>query len=61
MDRHDVTMWRHQHGYTRSQLAVLIGVDARTLARWERGESRLPAWLERTLRDIDTHPSQDEK
>lgn len=38
-------------GFTQADLALLLGVDKNTLARWERGERALPKSI---VRHIDT-------
>lgn len=49
--------WRKAHSYSQTQLAVALGVEVRTIARWEAGH-RTPQpylrqallWLDRTAR-----------
>ncbi len=61
MDRHDLLDWRTRRGWSQRQLAATLGISHPTVGRWERGALAMPAWLPRTLRDIDTHPTPDEK
>src|SRR5688572_4963455 len=35
--------WRAEHGLSQAAAARLVGVDANTWARWERGEYQAPA------------------
>jgi transcriptional regulator with XRE-family HTH domain len=37
--------YRHQRGWTQRQTASVLGVTPNTVARWERGVLRLPAWV----------------
>lgn len=34
---------RREYGWTQQQLAAAVGVDVRSVGRWERGENRPPA------------------
>jgi len=35
-----ITRLRHERGMTQAQLAVVVGVDRRTIRRWESGQSK---------------------
>lgn len=41
---------RAQMGYTQAEMADLLGVDDQTVARWEKGQARLPGPADRSLR-----------
>jgi len=59
MDRHDLAIWRHKRQITQHDLARLVGRSLRTIVGWERGETPIPAWLERALRDIERENAND--
>lgn len=40
---------RRFKGWTQARVALLLGVTANTVARWERGEVAMPAWPARVL------------
>lgn len=43
---------RHKMKLTQAELAKRLGVDANTLARWERGERAIPPYLVLALRQL---------
>ncbi len=44
--------------YTQREIAEYIGKDAKTVRRWEKGETPCPAMLEHALRDMLQQPIQ---
>ena len=42
--------FRRQLDLTRSELARILGYDAQTVARWEKGENRIAAAADRLVR-----------
>jgi len=50
--------YRRLHGLSQKKLAVLLGIDQKTLAGWERGENQpFKKKLEKVLRILDSYPS----
>lgn len=49
----EVTAWREHRRYSSAALAELLGVHPRTVRRWERGETPVPAWLRHALAGLD--------
>ncbi|MFP3710938.1 helix-turn-helix domain-containing protein, partial [Paraburkholderia sp. SIMBA_009] len=39
-------------GFTQKQIAEHVGMDPKTVRRWEKGETRCPTMLEASLRDM---------
>ena len=46
----EIRFLRKRMDWTQADLARLIGVDAQTVARWEKGESRVPGPADRIIR-----------
>ena len=46
MSPESLKAWRLAHELTQDELAELVGVGARQVRRWERGEARIPKLLE---------------
>lgn len=53
MTQVDVIAWRRTHALSQMRLARLLGIDNRTLQRWEAGETVPPAFLRRALEQLD--------
>ena len=47
-----IRAYRDRAGLTQAQLAAALGVDAGTVARWERGELNPPPYLWRALEHL---------
>lgn len=45
--------WRKTNGYSQSQLARVLCVTPLTVSRWERGDRRIPSFLNLTLECIE--------
>lgn len=48
----ELRAWRAAYMLSRIQLADLLGVDRKTVLRWENGESRVPLWLPLALETL---------
>lgn len=46
----EIRFLRGQMDYTQAEIAGLLGVDDQTVARWEKGQSRLPGPADRAIR-----------
>jgi DNA-binding transcriptional regulator YiaG len=44
--------WREEHGLSETQLAEYLGVDRTAVWKWEKGNRRIPPYLDRALRDL---------
>ena len=49
----DLTRWRKAHRYTPAEFAARLPVAVHTVRDWERGHSRIPAYLRRVLKDME--------
>jgi DNA-binding XRE family transcriptional regulator len=48
-------------GYSQARLGEALGIRSNTVARWERGELRMPPYLDLALQTIErdvNHPSR---
>lgn len=52
MNGAQLTEWRRAHGYTQAQLAGRIGVNANTVARYERDDLAIPPLLPLALNGL---------
>jgi len=43
---------RHELDLSQARLAALFGVDAQSVARWEKGRTRIPGAVERMIRAV---------
>jgi transcriptional regulator with XRE-family HTH domain len=50
----DLRRWREQEDLTQEQLAALLEVAPNTVSRWELGERKIPPFLERALKQIES-------
>jgi len=44
--------WRRKRGLTKTELALLVGVDKSTITRWTTGQAMMPRSLDRCLRAL---------
>ena len=57
MDGAELTVWREARGYSRSQLAALLGVHYQTIVKWEHDVRKLSPLLWRAREHLDcAHP-----
>lgn len=49
----ELRAWREGRGYSRPQLAALLGVDRVTVWTWETGHSTPPPYLALALRALE--------
>ena len=48
----ELQAWRKQADLTQAALAELLGVDAMTVSRWERGKRAIPPFLHLALESL---------
>ena len=56
MSGSELTAWREARGYSRVQLASLLGVHYSAVAKWETQQRGVPAFMWRALEHIDCAP-----
>ena len=49
MGPNEVLIWRREHNMKQSDMARYLGVNVKTIVRWERGQTRTPVALRSTL------------
>lgn len=49
----ELTAWRETRGYSRVQLAELLGVHYQTIVKWEHDDRKLSPLLWRALEHLD--------
>ena len=54
MSGKELTAWIEASGYSRKELADLLGVSHVTLSRWEHGARRIPSLLRLALIGLET-------
>lgn len=53
MTGHELRAWRAKMDMTQEDLAAALRTTPTTIARWERGESRIPGHLELALEALE--------
>ena len=48
----DLQKWRHENGYSQSQLAKALGVLTMTISRWETGTREISPYLHLALKSL---------
>jgi transcriptional regulator with XRE-family HTH domain len=53
--------WRLKNGYTQVTLAQVLRISSNTIARWERGERKIPVFLGITLEALECKQKEAKK
>jgi transcriptional regulator with XRE-family HTH domain len=53
--------WRLKNGYTQVTLAQALSISSNTIARWERGERKIPVFLGITLKALECERKEEKR
>lgn len=61
MTPNELTLWRERMGYSTRRACEALGCSREALARWERGDSRIPRYIELACEAVEKGMSKKEE